>query len=124
MTQVRATTQHSPRHRDLILLIRTMYGSCARLNFPKVSVSIFSEVEASKDSIVVNHSGSSMAVSTNTEFVMLSNNSKVGIEENIGMQHISSSLSIKRENMEGEFRDKLVPLARDVHSAHYDLDKA
>ncbi|KAJ1382498.1 DNA-binding domain superfamily [Sesbania bispinosa] len=80
---------------------RAMYGSCARLNFPNVSVSSFSE-ESSKDSTVANHSGSSMAVSAITESMISPNNNGVGTEEDIDMEPITLSLSVKLENREGE----------------------
>ncbi|KAK7261030.1 hypothetical protein RIF29_27333 [Crotalaria pallida] len=79
---------------------RAMYGSCARLNFPNVSVSSFSE-ESSKDSLDVNRSGSSVAVLANTES-MVSLNSGVGTEQDIDMESISLSLSVRHDNGEGE----------------------
>ena len=81
---------------------RAMYGSCARLNFPNVSVSSFSE-ESLKDSPGANQSGSSVVVSANTESMMISpNNSGGGTEEDVDMEHISLSLSVKHENVEAE----------------------
>lgn len=79
---------------------RAMYGSCARLNFPNVSVSSFSE-ESSKDSPSANHCGSSMAVSANESMISPSN-SGVDAEEDVDMEPISLSLSVKHENGEGE----------------------
>ncbi|OIW09227.1 hypothetical protein TanjilG_11365 [Lupinus angustifolius] len=75
---------------------RAMYGSCARLNFPNVSVSSFSE-EFPNDSLGENRSGSSMAVLANTESAVSPNT-----EEDIDMEHISLSLTIKHDNGEGE----------------------
>ncbi|XP_057455417.1 putative dehydration-responsive element-binding protein 2H [Lotus japonicus] len=82
---------------------RAMYGSSARLNFPNVAVSNFSE-ESLKDSSVANDdSGSSMAaVLANTESKVSSNNSGVGTEEDVDMEPISLSLSVKHMNGEGE----------------------
>ncbi|XP_061364387.1 putative dehydration-responsive element-binding protein 2H [Gastrolobium bilobum] len=80
---------------------RAMYGSSARLNFPNVSVSSFSE-ESSKDSPVANQSGSSMAVSANTELIMSPNNSVIGTEGDVDMKPISLSLCVKHENGDGE----------------------
>ncbi|XP_027926146.1 putative dehydration-responsive element-binding protein 2H isoform X1 [Vigna unguiculata] len=80
---------------------RAMYGSCARLNFPNVSVSSFSE-ESLKDSPMANHSGSSMAVSANESMVSPTNSKGGGAEEDVDMEPISLSLSVKHENGEGE----------------------
>ncbi|XP_027341986.1 putative dehydration-responsive element-binding protein 2H [Abrus precatorius] len=80
---------------------RAMYGSCARLNFPNVSVSSFSE-ESSKDSPAANQSGSPMAVTAHTESMISPNNSRVGDAEDMDMESISLSLGVKHENGDGE----------------------
>ncbi|KAK2424451.1 Integrase-type DNA-binding superfamily protein [Trifolium repens] len=80
---------------------RAMYGSCARLNFPNVSVPRFSE-ESSNDSPDANHSGSSMTVLTNTESMIIPNNSGIGVDDETEMEPVSLTLSVKQENEEGE----------------------
>jgi len=76
---------------------RAMYGSRARLNFPNVSVTRFSD-ESSNDSPDANH----LAVSTNTESMIIPDNSGIGVEDCNDMEPMSLCLSIKEENAEGE----------------------
>lgn len=80
---------------------RAMYGTCARLNFPNISVSNFSE-ESSKDSLGANQSGSSMAALANTESMGSPINSGIGTKEDIDIEPISLSLSVRHDNGEGE----------------------
>ncbi|MCH88665.1 dehydration-responsive element-binding protein 2C-like [Trifolium medium] len=78
---------------------RAMYGSCARLNFPNVSVPRFSE-ESSNDSPDANTE--SMTVLTNTESMIIPNNSGIGGDDDTDMEPVSLSVSVKQENEEGE----------------------
>nr|ADV57357.1 putative dehydration responsive element binding protein [Eremosparton songoricum] len=77
---------------------RAMYGSCARLNFPNVQVSNFSQLEASKAS----PAGSAMVISENTESMILPNNSGVDATEDVDMERLSLSLSVAVNHEEGE----------------------
>ncbi|XP_004487357.1 putative dehydration-responsive element-binding protein 2H [Cicer arietinum] len=79
---------------------RAMYGSCARLNFPNVSVPRFSE-ESSNDSPAANHSNSSMTGSANSESMIMPNNLGIGAKDGNDMEPISLTLSVKQENEEG-----------------------
>ncbi|KAI4322587.1 hypothetical protein L6164_022264 [Bauhinia variegata] len=78
---------------------RAMYGSCARLNFPNISVSNFSK-ESSKQSPVANQSGSEIATSGHSESMVTPNNSGCCGAENIDMKQVSSN--VKHEEGEGE----------------------
>nr|AFP89590.1 putative dehydration responsive element-binding protein [Sophora davidii] len=80
---------------------RAMYGTCARLNFPNISVSSFSE-ESSKDSLGANQSGSSETVLANTESMVSPINSGADTEEYIDMEPLSLSLRVRHDNGEGE----------------------
>lgn len=82
---------------------RAMYGSCARLNFPNVQVSNFSQLESAKDS----PAGSAMVISENTESIVLTNNSGSGVDatEDVDMERLSLSLSVtvvNHEEVEGD----------------------
>ena len=72
---------------------RAMYGSCARLNFPNVSVSNFSK-ESSKDSAVANQTEHVSATSANSESLSPNNS------EDIDMKPVN--LNVAHDEGEGE----------------------
>lgn len=81
---------------------RAMYGSCARLNFPNVEVSNFSQVESLKDSPAVDQSGLAKTTSEITEFVVSLDNARVVAAEDIDMKDLSLSLSVTVNHVERE----------------------
>lgn len=85
---------------------RAMYGSCARLNFPNVSVSNFSN-ESSRDSPVAHQSGSAMPTSTHAESVKSSSNLGIGVVEDTDNKPVS--LNVKLEEGEVESRINSFP---------------
>ncbi|KAJ7948216.1 Dehydration responsive element binding protein [Quillaja saponaria] len=78
---------------------RAMYGSCARLNFPNISVSNFTE--SPKDSPLVDASGSVVATSADSESMITSNHSEVCAAEDIDMNDYPN---VKHEEGEDESR--------------------
>lgn len=81
---------------------RAMYGSCARLNFPNVEVSNFSQVESLKDSPAVDQSGLAKTTSEITESVVSLDNARVVAAEDIDMKDLSLSLSVTVNHVERE----------------------
>lgn len=81
---------------------RAMYGSSARLNFPNVQVSNFSQLESSKDSPAANQPGSATAMSENTECMISPNNPGVEAAKDVDMERLSLTLSVNHEEGEGE----------------------
>ncbi|XP_073225500.1 dehydration-responsive element-binding protein 2A-like isoform X1 [Cicer arietinum] len=81
---------------------RAMYGSCARLNFPNVEVSNFSQLESMKDSPTSDHSGSVKTTIENTESMISLNNARVDAAEDVDMKNLSLSLSVTVNHEEGE----------------------
>lgn len=89
-----------------------MYGFCARLNFPNVQVSTFSEEPSrnspaaayqSRNSPSAKESGSALVILERSECMMLWNNSGGDAAEDDGMEDLSLSLSVKRvKHEEGE----------------------
>lgn len=82
---------------------RAMYGSCARLNFPNVEVSNFSQVESLKDSPAADQSGL-VKTTENSELMVSLENARVDVAEDIDMKDLSLSLSVtvNHEETEGE----------------------
>lgn len=81
---------------------RAMYGSCARLNFPNVEVSNFSQVESLKDSPAADQSGFVKTTAENTESVVSLDNTRVDAAEDIDMKDLSLSLSVTVNHLERE----------------------
>lgn len=81
---------------------RAMYGSSARLNFPNVQVSNFSQLESSKDSPAANQPGSATAMSENTKCMISPNNPGVEAAKDVDMERLSLTLSVNHEEEEGE----------------------
>lgn len=84
---------------------RAMYGSCARLNFPNVEVSNFSQMESLKDSPAADQSGFVKTTSENTEnteSVVSLDNARVDAAEDIDMKDLSLSLSVTVNRVEKE----------------------
>lgn len=81
---------------------RAMYGSCARLNFPNVEVSNFSQVESLKDSPAADQSGFVKTTTENTESVVSLDNTRVDAAEDIDMKDLSLSLSVTVNHVERE----------------------
>jgi len=81
---------------------RAMYGSCARLNFPNVEVSNFSQVESLKDSPAADQSGFVKTTSENTESMVSLDNARVDAAEDIDMKDLSLSLSVAVNHVERE----------------------
>lgn len=78
---------------------RAMYGSCARLNFPNVSVSNFSN-EPSSDSPLANQSGSAMPTSEHTESVKSPNDPEFCALEDIEKKPVSINVKLEEEEVE------------------------
>lgn len=81
---------------------RAMYGSCARLNFPNVEVSNFSQVESLKNSPAADQSGLVKTTSEITESVVSLDNAQVDAAEDIDMKDLSLSLSVTVNHVERE----------------------
>ncbi|KAK2379881.1 hypothetical protein P8452_36244 [Trifolium repens] len=84
---------------------RAMYGACARLNFPNVEVSNFSQLESLKDSPNADQSGFvKTALENAPEFMISPDNACVDAAEDVDMKHLSLSLSVtvNHEEKEGD----------------------
>jgi hypothetical protein len=83
---------------------RAMYGACARLNFPNVEVSNFSQLESLKDSPNPDQSGFVKTALENTESMISPDNACVDAAEDVDMKHLSLSLSVtvNHEEKEGD----------------------
>ncbi|KAJ7981355.1 Dehydration responsive element binding protein [Quillaja saponaria] len=79
---------------------RALYGSCARLNFPNISVSNFTK-ETPKDSPLANASGSVVATSAESESMIASKHSDVCAAKDIDMNSVLPN--VKHEEGEEEF---------------------